>query len=194
MATRAPKATSAGENTNGHNAGDFLDGFEAFTGGYMRGGNEVPAVTASSIELGLNDQAYSLIGRPEHVVLMFNRARNTIAIKPAEKSQASAYQVRHPGKKRGAEEAAGNRDGVGTHFVTARAFMAHYEIELPANRARYTVTQHGDVLFIDLNTEPIQVFTGQRSGKKDAEPLPGGRVTVEGDEQANAGPPPSTDH
>ncbi len=83
-----------------------------------------------------NHAAYTALGHPEAVVLLFDEGHQRVGLQAAELSRPAAYPVRHNQKKT-------------THMVSGGLFTQHYRI--PADRARtFRARMEGDILCFDL--------------------------------------------
>jgi len=112
-----------------------------------------PAITIQKRgAISLNAAAYGLLGSPDHVELLYDRAERLIGIRKVDSTVPHAYVVRPLGKS-----------GT-THLVSGSAFMAWYGIELDAAR-RWIARIQDETLILDLKEEGVAV-TGNRSRER----------------------------
>ena len=95
--------------------------------------------------LSLNNSAYTCLGGPEMVELLFNREARVMGLRTSNKGDKDAYPLRQVGR--------GN-----TFAVTARAYCTYYDIPTEVAR-RYYAAMQGDVLIVDLNADPVYQST-----------------------------------
>ncbi|MEU7198310.1 hypothetical protein AB0B04_33140 [Streptomyces xinghaiensis] len=100
--------------------------------------------------ISLNKAAHDLIDNAETVELLYDRKRQTMALRATDDSSAHAYAVR-----------SGSKRGPGQAIVSATAFTAHYGIDTTATRRWKPFVEDG-MLCVDLTTEGI-VITGNRT-------------------------------
>ena len=118
----------------------MADLFETF-----RGGANKPASTRlyASINprkrIGLNRQVIEFLGRPQAVVLQFNKERSIIAIAPVKPDHADAFPVQY------------SRDGHIT--INAAPFIRHFGISVRVTE-RFTDVKltHDGKVYLDLTT------------------------------------------
>jgi hypothetical protein len=91
--------------------------------------------------LSFNHATHKLLGEPQTVELLYDRKRRLVGLR------AISSDVRHAQKVR-------LNDKGTTHLVTAMSFTAHYGIPTDVGH-RWEAHQEGDVVFIDLNEEPL---------------------------------------
>jgi hypothetical protein len=106
--------------------------------------------------ISLNDPAYQLLGRPSHVVLLYDPKRRAVGLRPATPDTTHAYQVRK------------QRDSA-SYLVSASAFVRTHQI--PHDQAIYV----DDVYLVD----GVLVVELTRS-----HPAPVGRPRARAGEQA----------
>jgi hypothetical protein len=87
--------------------------------------------------LALNREAWEALGEPDRVVLLYDRRRKAVGVRPAPPEDPDAYAV---GRPRGA------------FVVSARAFVRHYGITAEAAR-RYDAAVEDGVLVARVGRE-----------------------------------------
>lgn len=111
-----------------------------------------PEVTVQSKGvLSINASAHHLLGQPDTVELLYDRARRVVGVRPVAPETAHAYPIRNVGAGR-------------TFVISGRAFFQYYEIatERPIRRDAKMVN---GVLVIDLN-DPGRDATSNRARAK----------------------------
>jgi len=135
--------------------------FETFThkGGRAKYGFPVVTLQASG-GMALNDLAYDLLGRPSHIVLLYDRKERLIGFQPGRAEQTYAFPIRNAG---GAGEAS-------SWALSTRSFYAYYELQ-PEATQRFKATKQDDIVVIDLKS-PITTLKvrarAQRAGARTA--------------------------
>jgi len=116
---------------------------------------KVPSVTIQRRGLiSLNRSAYSLIGDPEAVELLYDRSDRVIGLRPAELTSPNAYPVRAQGS-----------EDTGPLLVAGQMFTKYYGIDT-TQAIRYVDPKVVDgILCIDLKSEG-QAVTSNRSRPK----------------------------
>lgn len=90
--------------------------------------------------LSLNDAAYTALGEPAAVELLYDRDRQLVGLRPVDPGVEHAHAVRHPR----------NKSGV---VVTAMRFAKHYGLPIDGGH-RWPATLDGEVLCIDISKPP----------------------------------------
>jgi hypothetical protein len=123
--------------------------FETFTRKNAKAVRD-PALTVTVRgTINLNGAAYGLLGEPEAVTLLYDKAQRTVGLRPAGRDDQNAYVVRPLGKN-------------GTSWtVAAHSFCAWIQADLTAAR-RYPLALEAGVGCADLR-QPGQVVTGNRA-------------------------------
>ncbi|GGG69618.1 hypothetical protein GCM10011374_37600 [Kocuria dechangensis] len=132
--------------------------------------------------ISLNKAAHDLIDNAETVELLYDRARNVVALRQADDSAPHAYAVR-----------SGSKNGPGQAIVSATAFTQHYGIDTTATRRWKPFTEDG-MLCVDLTQEGT-IITGNRTKTLAPVPPTGTSETAEADEADQAAEttdPPAT--
>jgi len=130
---------------------DFLEGFELFTR------RSTPTVKHPQITIqrrgtfSLNEAAFEALGRPQAVELLYNKARNVIALRGAGTDVKHSYPVR-------------KQPNAHSYLFTGKAFTHFHGIDTDNRAMRYTPQSQGNVLLVDLNEEGMEVF-GARAVK-----------------------------
>lgn len=120
--------------------------------------NRSPAIKAPAVtlmqrgQLSLNEAAFTALGAPKAVELMYSRADRLIGIRAVDPAEPHAYIPRTASKNKGR----------GPYIISGAAFFSHYGIDLPQT-TRHVVTMQDDILIIDLKQAGIPVVTGQNS-------------------------------
>jgi len=128
-----------------------MHNFEKFTKKLIPLG-KAPTVTMQKRgNLSLSNSAYTALGSPKAVHLMYDREERIVGLKPADPDDPDAYPPR---------SSAGSR-GTGSMIVTAGAFAHHYGIDVSIPR-RYDATVEDGILTFDLK-KPI--WTGDEGGR-----------------------------
>jgi hypothetical protein len=110
--------------------------WEEFTGRASRSGSS-PAVTIQKTGvLSLNAEAFDALGKPEAVVLLFDRDGQAMGLRASPKTVLHAYRLRAQG-------------GGQSHLVSGRAFLARYGLAVDAAK-RYPAAMDGDILSVNL--------------------------------------------
>jgi hypothetical protein len=115
---------------------------------------KAPAVTLTHRgQLSLNEPAYTALGSPEAVELMYSRSNRLIGIRPVDPGEPHAYKPRTATKN----------NGHGPHVVSGSAFMNFFGIQ-PDQTRRYSVTVEDGILTIDLK-KPGDPLTSSQTGR-----------------------------
>jgi hypothetical protein len=105
-----------------------------------------------------NASAYDLLGRPSHIVLLYDRKERLIGFEAGRAEQAYAFPVRNAG---GTGEAS-------SWTLSTRSFYAYYELQ-PEATQRFKAANQDDIVVIDLKN-PITTLKvrarGQRAAQK----------------------------
>lgn len=134
-----------------------LAGFETFTKRMSSTGKK-PFVTIQKRGLlSINKAAYTAMGEPAAVELLFNPKERVIAVRPVAEEVNHAYPVRPLG--------GGGASDASSYLIGATAFTQYYEIPTEVS-IRREVEIRDKVLFLDLKTEGVPV--GLRRRAKDA--------------------------
>ncbi len=97
----------------------------------------------------LNKSAYSALGEPDAVELLYDRDERIVGLRPVEASLEHAYPVR-PTISRGS----------GSYVISALAFTAFYDIDTEQPR-RWHAHLVDDVLCIDLDSAGTPVTSNR---------------------------------
>ena len=108
----------------------------------------------------MNDLAYDLLGRPSHIVLLYDRKEKLIGFEPGRAEQTYAFPVRNAG---GAGEAS-------SWALSTRSFYAYYELQ-PEATQRFKATKQDDIVVIDLKS-PITTLKVRSRGQRVAQRAP----------------------
>jgi hypothetical protein len=112
---------------------------------------KAPAVTLMHRgQLSLNEAAFTELGSPEAVELMYSRANRVIGMRPVDPTEPHAYIPRTPAKQKGR----------GPYIISGAAFFSHFGIAV-GETTRYMVTVKDGILTIDLKEAGIPVVTGE---------------------------------
>ena len=126
--------------------------WEKFTGTPFVAFNDRIYVTLSGKgKLLLNRKAHAIIGKPERVLLYFNRKKETIGIRPAHERLADAFPIREAG---------------GSHVVYIAHFLRHYGIKLSTTEKFIAPDISSDGLLVLDLTNTITVSGFKRQKKK----------------------------
>lgn len=103
-----------------------------------------PAITIQkSGGIGVNDLAFKALGRPAHVVLLFDKETGRIGVKkPADNEGQYAYPIRPSGGS--------------AYVIPARRFFTYYNIDFSKTRRYLAEDQEDGMLVIELG-KPIVV-------------------------------------
>lgn len=124
---------------------------------------KAPAVTIQKRGLmSLNRAAFSLIGNPSTVELLYDRESDVVGIRPAADNVPHAYSVRL-GKD------------TGPVMVAGTAFCQFYRIDTTTSR-RWTPTVADGVLCVDLRKQGVEIV-----GNRAARASKGATGTMSGD-------------
>ena len=121
--------------------------------------------------LSINIPAYTLLGSPAAVELMYDPQRRIIGVRGVDPGADHAYPLR---------TLAGREDG--PFVVSATAFLKHFQI-MPTVSRRWSVTVRDGVLLVDLGTEGTPV-SSNRSGVRRSPPA---RDTDDSDRDERSG-------
>ena len=112
---------------------------------------KAPAVTLMQRgQLSLNQAAFTELGSPEAVELLYSRADHAIGIRPVDPAEPHAYIPRTPAKQKGR----------GPYIISGAAFFSHFGIAV-GETTRCMVTVKDGILTIDLKKAGIPVATGE---------------------------------
>lgn len=126
-------------------------GFEVFEKRMVRSAAQ-PFVTIQKKGIfALNHAAFSALGDPKAVRLLYDREKKLIGFRPAEISDEHAYPVRN------------NSKGT-SHLVSGMLFTAHYGIDTGVAR-RWEAKAGDGILTIDLKKPGTEV-TGNRTARQ----------------------------
>ncbi len=127
-------------------------GWEEFTRRSTATTTKALLTIQSGGNFGLNLAAYELLGRPERVVLLFDRGRQRLGLRKADEGVRHSYPVKAQSAK-------------ASFVVVGKAFTGHYGISLGTPR-RYLGALEGDILAFDLTQEPLPTVV-RRRGRRD---------------------------
>jgi hypothetical protein len=114
---------------------------------------KAPAVTLMQRgQMSLNEAAYTELGSPEAVELLFSRTNRKIGIRAADPAKPHAYIPRTPAKQKGR----------GPYIISGAAFFSHFGITV-GQTTRYMVTVQDGILTIDLKEADIPVMTSENN-------------------------------
>ncbi len=99
-----------------------------------------------------NRAAHKLMGMPETVELLFDRAERLIGFRNVAATSPRAYPVRPQGKN------------AATFMIAGQAFTKHYDVDTSTAR-RYSVDMKDGILVLDLKGDSVDV-TGPRASMK----------------------------
>lgn len=91
--------------------------------------------------ISFNRAAFSLLGEPKAVELLYDRERRLVGLRPTDAKVRHAHRVRTNTKST-------------TYLVSGLSFVSHYDIPCEVGH-RWEAQMESDVLFIDLNQEPL---------------------------------------
>jgi len=112
---------------------------------------KAPAVTLMQRgQMSLNEAAYTELGSPEAVELLYSPANRRIGIRAVDPAEPHAYIPRTPAKQKGR----------GPYIISGAAFFSHFGIAV-GETTRYMVTVKDGILTIDLKKAGIPVVTGE---------------------------------
>jgi hypothetical protein len=103
-------------------------------------------------QLSINDAAFTELGAPKAVELMYSRTDRLIGIRAVDPVEPHAYVPRTAAKNQ----------GHGPYIVSGAAFFSHFGIDVP-HTTRHAVTVEDGVLLIDLKKPGITVTTGENT-------------------------------
>jgi hypothetical protein len=127
-----------------------MPNFEVFTKKLIPLG-KAPTVTIQKRgNLSLSGSAYTALGSPKAVHLMYDSEERIVGLKPADPDDPDAYPPRSSSSR-----------GTAPMIVTAGAFVHHYGIDASVPR-RYDATVEDGILTFDLK-KPI--WTGDEGGR-----------------------------
>ncbi len=113
-----------------------------------------PAVTLTKRgQLSINDAAFTELGSPKAVELMYSRADRIVGIRAVDPSEPHAYVPR---------TRAGKNRGHGPYVVAGSAFLSYFGIEVEQT-TRYRTTVQDGVLTIDLKEPGIPLASNENS-------------------------------
>jgi hypothetical protein len=105
--------------------------------------------------VSLNLSAYTALGSPDSVELLFDAALQIVGLRPVDPKADSAYRVR-PGS------------GVGGPFlVSAATFLRFHDIAVEAS-TRWPAALDGDVLCVDLTAPGVPVTSNRANTGRSA--------------------------
>jgi len=111
-------------------------GLELFTGRPRQQPGQLSVTLQRGGRFIVNQAIADLMGNPPTVELLFDRAAQRMAIRPATPDSAFAYPLRH-------------HQRASTRLISGRKFMSHYGINRDTTR-RYTAIWDGTMLLVDL--------------------------------------------
>ncbi len=115
-----------------------------------------PAITIQKRgNFWLNPAAYSALGEPQAVELLYDKERNLVALRKAPEDSEYAYVVRPLGGQR-KQRQTGNT----SWLISGMAFTAYYGIDTGIAR-RWTCRLDDDLLVLDLNEPSIEVTSNR---------------------------------
>jgi hypothetical protein len=85
----------------------------------------------------LNKAAYQLLGQPSRVLLLYDRERAIVGLKPADEDTPHSYKVVQQGKSQ-------------SHVIAAKAFCDHYEIAYGDEALHFRPRKEGDLLIFEV--------------------------------------------
>jgi hypothetical protein len=118
--------------------------------------NSTPAVTVTQRgQLSINDAAYTELGSPKAVELLYSRTDRVIGLRSVDPAERHAYVPRTATKN----------IGHGPYVVSGAAFFSYFGIEVDQTR-RYTATVEDDILRINLNNPDDKDSRRKRTGQR----------------------------
>ena len=130
-----------------------MPNFELFERTNARVAKEPTLTVTVRGTLNLNEPAFTALGTPEAVVLLYAREDAIVGLRPAGRETENAYVVGVLGK-----------DGK-SRTIVAREFCTWIEADLSAAR-RYPLTVDADGIGCVNLRGPVRVVTGNRSRKR----------------------------
>ncbi len=117
---------------------------------------KAPAVTLMQRgQLSLNEAAFTELGSPEAVELMYSRTDRVIGIRAVDPAEPHAYIPRTAAKNKGR----------GPYIISVAAFFSHFGIVVDQT-TRHMATVRDGILTIDLKKDGIPVVTSDNSPAK----------------------------
>lgn len=120
---------------------------------FSNGGPQV-TIQARGV-LSLNRAAHVLIGEPEMVELLYDRAEQVVGIRPVSRDVSHGYRIRLQSASKPA----------GPLLISGTAFLTYYGIDTTTRR--WTPTLRDAILCVDLK-EPSALVVGNRSKRREA--------------------------
>lgn len=125
--------------------------FDVFERKYARVSRDPTMTVTVRGTFNLNEPAFELLGKPDAVVLLYDRTERIIGLRPAGQDEPNAYLVRPLG--------AGH-----TRTAVVREFCTWIGADLSEAR-RYPLEMDGDGLGCVRLSGPFKVVTGNRNRK-----------------------------
>lgn len=122
--------------------------FEEFT---RNGGkpDRMEATITKSGAIYFTNKAFDAMGRPDGARFFFDKENYVIGILPSDRKNKNAFAVSSPVGQR-------------SHCVSAKSFLATYEIGHPVSLCRPVTIGDDGMLLIDLKDNGRPVFRGRR--------------------------------
>jgi hypothetical protein len=113
------------------------DGFEIYRGSGLPTNYVYPAISIRvNKSVSFNEAAFEALGRPSHVLLLFNRKTRTIAFQAAKPEEIGAYALKKAPKSV-------------SYSANVRGFLTEYAITADPPR-RFSATKKGNRLLVEL--------------------------------------------
>lgn len=123
--------------------------FETFTRRFAKASKEPTLTVTVRGTLNINEPALIALGKPDAVVLLYDRDEAVIGVRPADREDPNAYRVAQLGS------------GSHSRTIVARDFCAWIGADL-ADARRYPLTMDGDIGCVSLRG-PSRIVTGNRN-------------------------------
>lgn len=127
--------------------------FETFKRQRLKPGTDPLITIQKKGVLSLNRAAYSALGDPEAVELLYDQEANLVGLRKVDSEVEHAYTIRTFGKG-------------GTWLVSGTAFTNYYDIDTSVPTRRLG-QMRDDILVIDLNDPGTPVVSNRRAAKAD---------------------------
>jgi hypothetical protein len=118
--------------------------------------NSTPAVTVTQRgQLSINDAAYTELGSPKAVELLYSRTDRVIGLRSVDPTERHAYVPRTATKNL----------GHGPYVVSGAAFFSYFGIEVDQT-LRYPATVEDNILRISLNNPDPKDSRRKKTGQR----------------------------
>lgn len=125
--------------------------FEVFTRNTRTNAGQPQVTIQRRGNLSLNRAAYTALGEPQAVELLYDARNRTVGLRAVEVSVEHAYPVRSQGGKT-----------TGPYLVAGIGFAKHHGIDTATAR-RYPAVMDGGVLCVDLSGPGTAVSSNRRT-------------------------------